>query len=105
MAFSKKVDPEGVFAGAKFIKAQKTFTQEYSEYDPIPMFRREFVIEEDVKCAEIFVQSPGFAEYRINGQLITEDIFISASSDYKKILIPPKIIPGFSTTQYNSKDK
>ena len=86
MAFSTKVDPKGVFAGAKFIKAQQTFSREYSEYDPIPMFRREFVIEEDVKNAEIFVQSPGFAEYRINGQLITEDVFISASSDYKKIL-------------------
>ena len=86
MAFSSKVDPNGVFTGARFIKAQNSFTPEYTEYDPIPMFRREFVIEEDVKNAEIYVQSPGFAEYRINGQLITEDIFISASSDYKKIL-------------------
>ncbi|MBR3879691.1 MAG: family 78 glycoside hydrolase catalytic domain [Clostridia bacterium] len=86
MAFSTKVDPNGVFAGASYIKAVKTFTYEHSYDDPIPMFRREFVIDKEVKSAEIFVQSPGFAEYRINGQLITEDIFISATSDYKKIL-------------------
>jgi DNA-binding LacI/PurR family transcriptional regulator len=40
-----------------------------------------------------------------SAKLIVEMIENKDASDYKKILIPPKIIPGFSTTQYNSKDK
>ncbi len=85
MAFAPDIDRDGVFFGAKYIKAQKK-RSDYVFYDPIPMFRREFDIDEDIMSAEIFVQSPGFAEYRINGHLITEDIFISATSDYKQIL-------------------
>ncbi len=85
MSFSKKVDPNGVFNGAKYIKAQEQHS-DYVFYDPIPMFRREIEIIEDIGHAEIFIQSPGFAEYHINGQPVTEDIFISASSDYGRIL-------------------
>ena len=73
------------FEGASFIKA----TQNHSEYtfnDPIPLFRRVFDINEEIESAEISVQSPGFATYYINGELITEDKFISATSDYTKIL-------------------
>ena len=53
--------------------------------DPAPIFRKEFTVRrcENVK---IFVQSPGFARYYINGRDITEDLFISAVSDYNKIL-------------------
>ena len=73
------------FYQAKYIKAQET-PSEFSLYDPIPLFRREFELTEDVREARIFVQSPGFAEYYINGKRITDDIFISAVSDYGKIL-------------------
>ena len=73
------------FYQAKYIKAQET-PSEFSLYDPIPLFRREFELTEDIREARIFVQSPGFAEYYINGKRITDDIFISAVSDYGKIL-------------------
>ena len=72
------------FYQAKYIKAQET-PSEFSLYDPIPLFRREFELTEDIREARIFVQSPGFAEYYINGKRITDDIFISAVSDYGKI--------------------
>lgn len=73
-----------VFGDAKYIKAVER-AADFSLYDPAPRFRKEFVLDE-VKCARIFVQSPGFAKYYINGRDITEDIFISAISDYDKIL-------------------
>lgn len=73
------------FYDAKYIKAQ-TDPSEFSLYDPLPLFRREFELSEDVEQARIFVQSPGFASYYINGKNITEDIFISAVSNYDKIL-------------------
>ena len=73
------------FYEAKYIKAQKT-PSEFSLYDPLPLFRREFELTEDVRESKIFVQSPGFATYYINGTKITEDIFISAVSNYGEIL-------------------
>lgn len=79
------IDPSGNFKGAKYIKAQKDIPS-FELFDPLPFFRKEFVISEDVASAEIFVQSPGFACYFINGTPITEDIFISATGDYQKIL-------------------
>ena len=74
-----------MFSNAKYIKARTEATA-YSEYDPLPIFRRSFCIDSDVNEAKIFVQSPGFAKYYINGQPITEDLFISPTSDYRKIL-------------------
>lgn len=74
-----------VFENAVYIKAQETHS-EFSLYDPIPLFRREIEITEKIEKAEIAVQSPGFACYYINGKSITEDIFISALSNYNKIL-------------------
>ena len=82
-AFEK--DIKMPFGDARYIKAQKVHS-EYTFDDPLPFFRREFEIEGDIENARIFVQSPGFACYYINGKPITEDIFISATSDYKKIL-------------------
>ena len=73
-----------VFEYAKYIKAVECASG-FSLYDPAPIFRKEFTVR---RCenAKIFVQSPGFARYYINGRDITEDLFISAISDYDKIL-------------------
>ena len=78
--------PNSPFDEAKYIKAQKK-PSEFSLYDPAPLFRKEFDLPEDMEgCGEIFVQSPGFARFYLNGQPITEDRFISPVSDYRKIL-------------------
>ena len=74
-----------VFDGAKFIKAEER-PADFSLFCPAPIFRKEIEISEKIEQAEISVQSPGFAEFYINGKKITEDIFISAISDYSKIL-------------------
>ena len=73
-----------MFENAKYIKAQE-YSSEFSFYDPAPFFRKEFTLK-DISEAHIFVQSPGFARYYINGKDITKDLFISAISDYTKIL-------------------
>ena len=76
---------KSVFDGARFIKSDKT-ASDFSLYDPAPLFRKVVEIDEDIKEAQISVQSPGFAEFYINGKRITDDIFVSAISDYNKIL-------------------
>jgi len=73
-----------VFGNAKYVKATKS-ASDYSLYDPAPIFRKEFSVGSFEK-ARIFVQSPGTARYYINGHDVTEDLFISAISDYSKIL-------------------
>jgi len=73
-----------VFNNAKFIKATEK-PSDFSLYDPAPFFRKEFMLER-VENARIYVCSPGFAKYYINGRDITDDLFISAISDYTKIL-------------------
>ena len=75
---------KSVFENAKYIKAEENFGP-FSLYDPAPIFRKEFNLE-TLGDACIFVQSPGFAQYYINGKNITDELFISAVSDYDKIL-------------------
>lgn len=74
-----------VFHGAKYIKADRE-AMPFSFYDPIPFFRKEIEITEPVVSATLLVQSQGFGKFYINGRDVTEDIFISAISDYDKIL-------------------
>ena len=74
-----------IFASASYIKCDEV-PGDFSFYDPLPFFRREIVLDEPIRSAKIFVQSPGFAKYYINGNPITKDIFISPTSDYTKIL-------------------
>ncbi len=83
--FSAKGESVKELGNAKYIKATEN-APEYSSYDPLPRFRREIEINEDVLSAEIIVQSPSFVQFFINGENITDDIFISAISDYRKIL-------------------
>ena len=75
-----------IFGNAKYIKAAEK-ASDFSLCDPIPFFRREFKVDlSSVGKAEIYVQSPGFAEFFINGEPITADKFISPLSDYSRIL-------------------
>ena len=74
-----------LFGKAQYIKAAQEASA-LSYFDPLPFFRKEIRIEHEVCCAELLVQAPGFAKFYINGTLVTDDIFISATSDYDKIL-------------------
>lgn len=74
-----------IFGNAKYIKATEK-APTFSFHDPLPFFRKEIRIDRSFSHAELTVQAPGFAKFYINGKSITEDIFISATSDYDKIL-------------------
>ena len=73
------------FGNARYIKAIPQ-VEEFSYCDPLPRFRREFALEAGFEKAELLIQSPGFATCYINGQPITEDVFSSPLSDYRKLL-------------------
>ena len=74
------------FGSAHYIKARARAAA-FSLHDPLPLFRREFTLtDEPIGSATISVQAPGFAVFYINGQPITDDLFISPVSDYTKIL-------------------
>ena len=73
------------FCGARYIKAT-TVAPDFSFYDPAPLFRKDFTVDEEIKEAQLLVQSPGFACFYINGKAATDDVFISPFSNYDKIL-------------------
>lgn len=74
-----------IFGNAEYIKATEK-APSFSYTDPLPFFRKEIHLEKPFEKAELTVQAPGFAKFYINEKDITEDIFISATSDYDKIL-------------------
>ena len=80
-----KSNANALFGNARYIKATEK-APSFSYNDPLPFFRKEIAIDESFSLAELIVQAPGFAKFYINGKLATEDIFISATSDYDKIL-------------------
>ncbi len=73
------------FCGARYIKATKE-APDFSFYDPAPLFRKSFTLDEEIKEAKLMVQSPGFACFYVNGKEVTEDVFISPFSNYDKLL-------------------
>ena len=58
------------FGNAKYIRAGRD-AWEFTEYDPVPLFRREIVLDEPIQTAELLVQSPGFGTFYINGENVT----------------------------------
>ena len=82
---TENTDMRDLFAGAKFMKAAEK-AHGYAMYDPVPFFRREFTVDEPITSAELLVQAPGFGRFYLNGADVTEDLFISATGDYDKIL-------------------
>lgn len=74
-----------ILKNAKYIKAREG-GGEFSLYDPLPRFRRVFSLTNNFKEAMLLVQSPGFCTLALNGCEVTEDRFISATSNYDQIL-------------------
>ncbi len=79
------MDTRHLIGNAKFIKASEQ-APSFSYYDPLPFFRKKIVIEKPFSKAEILIQAPGFGKFYINEKTVTDDIFISATGDYDKIL-------------------
>lgn len=66
-----------------FIKANRAFVWDYQQTDLAPLFRCVFTVGE-FKHAEIAVAALGMGVFFLNGKKITEDRFISPTSDYRK---------------------
>ncbi len=72
------------FNRVNFIKANSKFV--HAEPGFAPMFRRTFTITEPVETATVHVCGLGYGYYWLNGQSVTEDLFIAPVSDYRKTL-------------------
>ncbi len=68
----------------KYIKAPGKFKREYSLSEPAPLFRKTFTLDEGFISAKIGVIGLGYGYFYINGNKITEDLFISPVSEYNK---------------------
>ena len=79
-------DRQGIFGNAEYIKATEN-APSFSYTDPLPFFRKDILIDKPFEKAEISVQAPGFAKFYINGNHITEDIFISRMTEYIQSII------------------
>ncbi len=72
------------FERINFIKADHVFRPK--EPGGAPMFRRRFVVDAPVETAVVNVCGLGYAQYWLNGQPVTGDLFIAPVSDYRKTL-------------------
>lgn len=73
------------FFGAKYMKATAC-APSFSDYDPLPLFRATVHLHAPVADARMALYSPGFCVCYINGRPVTEDVFTSPVSDYRKNL-------------------
>ena len=73
------------FEKALFIKPNIPFEREYQLKNPAPMFRRRFQAE-SWTSAKVSVCALGSGVFWINGNMVTDDLLITASSDYNKTL-------------------
>ncbi|MBQ8641974.1 MAG: family 78 glycoside hydrolase catalytic domain [Clostridia bacterium] len=72
------------FNRINFIKVNRIFDPKEPGF--APMFRRRFTINEPISSAVVHVCGLGYAYYYLNGQAVTEDLFIAPVSDYRKTL-------------------
>lgn len=77
---------KGKLSKSLYIKESELNNREYSTFAPAPLFRKEIVLEGNIRNAKVYVQGVGIAKYFLNGESITDDLFISPNSDYRKIL-------------------
>lgn len=68
-----------------FIKTGAGICEEYSEYDPAPMFRKEFALQKTGKIS-LRICALGIGYCTLNGVKISEDLFTAPVSDYRKTL-------------------
>ncbi len=73
-----------IFDRINFIKTNRKFI--HAEPGFAPMFRRKFTVSEPIESAVVHVCGLGYGYYWLNGQLVTEDLFIAPVSDYRKTL-------------------
>ncbi len=71
---------------AKFIEFPAPFDPAYNEYDPAPVFKKQFTLKNVPEKAELIAVALGLGYVYINGEPITEDVFNTPCSNYMKTL-------------------
>ena len=71
---------------AKFIEFPAPFDPAYNEYDPAPVFKKQFAFEKVPEKAELICVALGLGYVYINGEPITNDLFNTPCSNYMKTL-------------------
>lgn len=72
------------FENINFIKPDVEFDKNDATY--APLFRKSFIIDEEIETATLYVCGLGYGYYYINGEEATEDVFTAPVSDYTKTL-------------------
>lgn len=72
------------FSRINFIKAPVKFNP--SAPGDAPLFRKRFTVNEPIKNATVHVCGLGYGYYYLNGEKVSDDLFTSAVSDYRKTL-------------------
>lgn len=73
------------FMNAFFIKSAGPFVKEYKTENPAPMFRKKFHLK-SCSSASLSICALGSGCFWLNGQKVTDDLLITAASDYQKTL-------------------
>lgn len=72
------------FEHASFIKSPYPFQKEYTKQDPAPLYRKVFQISGRILSAQASVCGLGYGYWWLNERAVSEDLFTSAVSDYRK---------------------
>lgn len=70
----------------RFIKHPSAFSPEFKTESPAPIFRRHFEVKENLVSAKLSIAALGFANVYLNGRKVTNDLFLSPMSDYRKTI-------------------
>lgn len=71
-----------MFETARFIKANTPYIKDRNA--PAPLFRRHFTMEKIPNRAILSMAALGYGYFYINGQKVTEDLFLAPVADYTK---------------------
>ncbi len=75
-----------MFESVKFIEFPGDFSPEFSTDSPAPVFKKCFKVASKVDSAKAFLCAPSLAVVYINGKELTDNLFLSPTSDYTKTL-------------------
>lgn len=70
----------------KFIGYPTPLCESFGYNSPAPLFRKHFKVHSDLLSAKLTVCALGLGKFYLNGKALTDELFISPFSDYRKTL-------------------
>lgn len=80
-------DDTAVFNNAEWISDERPLPENDSLFyldNPAPVFRKEFIVEKDIKSARLFITAAGYYRFSLNGVSSEENVLSPAWTDYSK---------------------